>query len=98
LPKHRDGSDPISAGMGLFVRASIACRKVVFMSNLPRPTSLPPRLLRLVGVRADCDPRTVRKYLAGRNVYSTYAERIERALRDEAEALRAWMPQTPDAA
>lgn len=78
--------------------ASGPCRIVVHMNDPLRPTSLPPRLLRLVGVRADCDPRTVRKYLAGRNVYSVSAARIEQALRDEAETLRASMPGAPSAA
>jgi DNA-binding LacI/PurR family transcriptional regulator len=37
---------------------------------------------RRVAVKAGCDPRTVRAYLAGKSVRSTVAARVSEALRD----------------
>jgi hypothetical protein len=48
--------------------------------------ALSPHDERTVAVRAGCDPRTVRAYLAGRRASSTLAARISAALRE----VRAW--------
>jgi hypothetical protein len=53
-----------------------------------RNTKLTPHEERVVAVRAGCDPRIVRKYLAGGVLRSTTAARIAEALRELGELER----------
>lgn len=48
----------------------------------PVAVEVTPHQLRVIGARACCDPRTVRRRLEGRPVRSTTCARIDEVLRD----------------